>query len=283
MQGDSVVLGRTDDGSEGILMHTEGFSAGGKSAEAFAFRTGRSRETAFTRDYDALAGLLRHEKEHGNVVWVLGPACSFDASAKAAMQALIENGYAHGLLAGNALATHDLEGSLLHTALGQDIYTQESRPNGHYHHIDVINAARAAGSIPAFIEQNGIRDGIMHACVATACLCAGRFHPRRRPAARRIRRRVRGAERHAGAGAAGHHRHLCGHQLPYHCHGQYDAFLLCAAAGYGRYTCTVDVSGVRHQQTAGQGQPFQRAHRGQCTGLFCAAWPRARLAGCGKI
>lgn len=72
----------------------------------------------------------------------------------------------HGLLAGNALATHDLEGSLLHTALGQDIYTQESRPNGHYHHIDVINAARAAGSIPAFIEQNGIRDGIMHACVA---------------------------------------------------------------------------------------------------------------------
>ena len=34
------------------------------------------------------------------------------------MQALIENGYAHGLLAGNALATHDLEGSLLHTALG---------------------------------------------------------------------------------------------------------------------------------------------------------------------
>ena len=101
VQGDSVVLGRTDDGSEGILMHTEGFSAGGKSAEAFAFRTGRSRETAFTRDYDALAGLLRHEKEHGNVVWVLGPACSFDASAKAAMQALIENGYAHGLLAGS--------------------------------------------------------------------------------------------------------------------------------------------------------------------------------------
>ena len=44
VQGDSVVLGRTDDGSEGILMHTEGFSAGGKSAEAFAFRTGRSRD-----------------------------------------------------------------------------------------------------------------------------------------------------------------------------------------------------------------------------------------------
>lgn len=55
------------------------------------------------------------------------------------MQALVENGYAHGLMAGNALATHDLEGALLHTALGQDIYTQVCRPNGHYNHLDVIN------------------------------------------------------------------------------------------------------------------------------------------------
>ena len=165
VQGDSVVLGRTDDGSEGILMHTEGFSAGGKSAEAFAFRTGRSRETAFTRDYDALAGLLRHEKEHGNVVWVLGPACSFDASAKAAMQALIENGYAHGLLAGNALATHDLEAAYLGTALGQNIYTQHSVPNGHYNHLDTINRVKLDGSIPKFIEKEGIDNGIIYQCV----------------------------------------------------------------------------------------------------------------------
>ena len=130
------------------------------------FRQGRSRETSYAKDYDRLVELLRHEKDHGNIVWVMGPAFAFDDGARKAMQALIDNGYCHGLLAGNALATHDLEGSLLHTALGQDIYTQESRPNGHYHHIDVINAARAAGSIPAFIEQNGIRDGIMHACVA---------------------------------------------------------------------------------------------------------------------
>lgn len=285
VQGDSVVLGRTDDGSEGILMHTEGFSAGGKSAEAFAFRTGRSRETAFTRDYDALAGLLRHEKEHGNVVWVLGPACSFDASAKAAMQALIENGYAHGLLAGNALATHDLEGSLLHTALGQDIYTQESRPNGHYHHIDVINAARAAGSIPAFIEQNGIRDGIMHACVAHGVpyVLAGSIRDDG-PLPGVYGDVYAGAERHAGAGAAGHHRHLCGHPAAYHCHGQYDAFLLCARRpGTAGIPVLCGYLRVRHQQTAGQGQPFQRAHRGQCTGLFVPRGRRARLAGCGKI
>lgn len=60
---------------------------------------------------------------------VMGPAFSFDYDARRAMQALVDNGYAHGLLAGNALATHDLEGALLNTALGQDIYTQKSMPS----------------------------------------------------------------------------------------------------------------------------------------------------------
>jgi len=88
-----------------------------------------------------------------------------DDSAKAAMQALIENGYAHGLLAGNALATHDLEASYLGTALGQDIYTQKSMPNGHYNHIDTINEVRRLGSIQAFVESGQVRNGIMYECV----------------------------------------------------------------------------------------------------------------------
>ena len=61
----------------------------------------------------------------------MGPAFSFDLKAKQAMVKLINNGYCHCLLAGNALATHDLEGEYLGTALGQDIYTKESMPNGH--------------------------------------------------------------------------------------------------------------------------------------------------------
>ena len=81
------------------------------------------------------------------------------------MQALIDNGYAHGLMAGNALATHDLEGALLHTALGQDIYTQVSQPNGHYNHLDVINKVRRSGSIPQFIEDYHIDNGIIYSCV----------------------------------------------------------------------------------------------------------------------
>ena len=92
-------------------------------------------------------------------------AFAFDRDARYAMQQLVENGYAHGLMAGNALATHDLEGGLLHTALGQDIYTQQSMPNGHYNHLDVLNLVRQSGSIPQFLEDYHIENGIMYSVV----------------------------------------------------------------------------------------------------------------------
>ena len=165
-KGDKVILGRSEKCEEGIYMHCSGFmTEEEKTEDQFVFRQGRSRETSYARDYDNLFGLLRHEREHGNILWVMGPAFSYDHDARAAMQALVENGYAHGLMAGNALATHDLEGALLHTALGQDIYTQVCRPNGHYNHLDVINKVRRSGSIPRFIEEYNIDNGIIYSCV----------------------------------------------------------------------------------------------------------------------
>ena len=165
-KGDKVILGRSENGEEGIYMHCNGFEdEQGQIADQFVFRQGRSRETSYARDYDTLFELMRHEREHGNIVWVMGPAFSFDHDARHAMQSLIEQGYAHGLMAGNALATHDLEGAYLHTALGQDIYTQKSQPNGHYNHLDVINEVRRSGSIPRCIKEHRIDNGIIYSCV----------------------------------------------------------------------------------------------------------------------
>ncbi len=165
-KGDKVILGRSENCEDGIFLHANGFSDDKENLEdQFVFRQGRSRETSYSRDYDNLFELLKHEKEHGNIVWVMGPAFAFDADARKAMELLVENGYAHGLLAGNALATHDLEGALLHTALGQDIYTQHSQPNGHYNHLDVCNKARRSGSIAQFIKDYNLDDGIMCSCV----------------------------------------------------------------------------------------------------------------------
>lgn len=171
-KGDLIACGRTEHGEEGILVYTEGFRElelpepgaphpGGH--DNFAFRLGRSRETAFSRDYDELYALLEHEREHGYVVWVLGPAFSFNGYSRDAFAKIIDAGYVDAVFAGNALATHDLEGAYFHTALGQDIDTQENRPNGHYHHLDTINRVRYWGSIDKFIEEEHVHDGIMYA------------------------------------------------------------------------------------------------------------------------
>lgn len=164
-QGDPVVIGRSENGEQGILVHIGGFARPETSSvDKFSFRTRGTRESPFSRCYDELYQILRHDREHGYIVWVLGPAVAFDKDSRDAMQGLIENGYCHALMAGNALATHDLEAARFRTGLGQDIYTQQLKPLGHYNHLDIINQVRRAGSIPAAIEQLQLRDGIIRAC-----------------------------------------------------------------------------------------------------------------------
>lgn len=163
-KGDKVICGRTEHAEEGIYIYTDGFNEQMARKDTFLFRQGRSRETAFSRDYDEIYDLLRYEKDHGFIVWVMGPAFAFDSDARSAFSKIIAGGYADAVLAGNALATHDLEGAYLHTALGQNIYTQENQPNGHYNHLDTINRVKYYGSIPSFIENEHIDNGIIYSC-----------------------------------------------------------------------------------------------------------------------
>ena len=163
-RGDQVVVGRSENGEEGIYVHTAGFAQPGSIGDKFAFRTHGTRETPFSRSYDDLYSILRHDRDHGYIVWVLGPAVAFDRDSRDAMQFLVEQGYCHALMAGNALATHDLEAARFRTGLGQDIYTQELQPLGHYNHLDIINEVLGYGSIPRAIEELGLGDGIVRAC-----------------------------------------------------------------------------------------------------------------------
>jgi len=163
-KGDLVVTGRTENGEEGILVHNKGFEATSSNEDKFAFRSRGTRETPFSYSYDALYEILKHDRNHGHIVWVLGPAVAFDKDSRAAMQGLIESGYCHGLMAGNALATHDLEAAVYNTGLGQNIYSQTLQPMGHYNHLDILNRVRRAGSIAKAISELGIKDGIMYGC-----------------------------------------------------------------------------------------------------------------------
>ena len=159
--GDAVALGRRENGEDGIFVHTGAFDFPDYFTDKFAFRTRITRETSFSIDYDELYDLLDHERKNGFILWVLGPATVFDRDARDAFSALIDRGYVHGMLAGNALAVHDVEGALFGTALGQEIYSKRITILGHYKHLDAINKIRALGSIGAAVKGGLVTDGII--------------------------------------------------------------------------------------------------------------------------
>lgn len=163
--GDMVAMGVREDGGEGIFVHSRGFVDGADAGdgEEFRFMTSTvSREKPI--DYGVMARLLLEQRDAGGyTVWVTGPAL-VHSRARDDMVWFIEQGFVGALLAGNAVAVHDIEASIFGTTLGMS-GSGEATSGGHGLHMRAINAVRAAGSIPAAVEQGVITDGIMHACV----------------------------------------------------------------------------------------------------------------------
>ena len=161
-KGDLVAVGQAEDGSEGIFVHSEAFM-GEESDGEFAFMTSEvSREKPI--DYAMMASILLDERDRGGYpIWVTGPAL-VHSRARADMSWFIDNGFVGALLAGNAVAVHDIEASIYGTTLGMT-QTGKATSGGHGLHMRAINQVRAAGSIARAVEKGIIKDGIMHACV----------------------------------------------------------------------------------------------------------------------
>ena len=98
-KGDEVVVGRKDDGRAGVYVHAGCFEDNKESSDgAFVFRTGQSRESSYSREYDQLYEILKNDRDKGYIVWVLGPACVFDYDSRNAMANLIEKATATAFL-----------------------------------------------------------------------------------------------------------------------------------------------------------------------------------------
>jgi lysine-ketoglutarate reductase/saccharopine dehydrogenase-like protein (TIGR00300 family) len=161
-RGDLVAVGQQEDGAEGIFVYANAFE--GEAAEGeFKFMTSEvSREKPI--DYGLMARILIDERDRGGYpIWVTGPAL-VHSRARADMVWFIRNGFVGALLAGNAVAVHDIEASIFGTTLGMT-GSGQATTGGHGLHMRAINKVRAAGSIKAAVEQGIITDGIMHACV----------------------------------------------------------------------------------------------------------------------
>jgi lysine-ketoglutarate reductase/saccharopine dehydrogenase-like protein (TIGR00300 family) len=159
--GDPVAVGLAEDGSDGIFVHTAAFRAAEGSDFAF-MQSDVSREKPI--DYEHLARLLITERDRGGyLVWVAGPAL-VHARARTDLAWFIEQGFVSCLLAGNAVAVHDIEAALYGTTLGMS-GRGEATAGGHSLHLRAINRVRAAGSIAAAVDRGLVTNGIMHALV----------------------------------------------------------------------------------------------------------------------
>ncbi|HIA10421.1 MAG: TIGR00300 family protein [Thaumarchaeota archaeon] len=108
--------------------------------------------------------MRRTKRNGGKIVLVAGPAI-VHTGATESVSALIRGGYINAVLAGNALAVHDIEYAILGTSLGMNIRDGTLAVRGHRNHMEAINAVFNAGSIEKMVKSKKLTRGIMYECV----------------------------------------------------------------------------------------------------------------------
>jgi len=103
-------------------------------------------------------------KRKKKIAIVAGPVI-VHTGGDAYLQELIRKGYISSLLAGNAVAVHDIEKNLFGTSLGICAKSGRVTENGYKNHMRAINQIMKYGSITEAVEGNGLKSGIMYECV----------------------------------------------------------------------------------------------------------------------
>ncbi len=137
-----------------------------RDRHGFAFMTGGiSSERHVETSVERIADMIRDVKQSGGrTAFVVGPVVVHTGAATYFCD-LVRRGYVDVLLAGNALAVHDIEGALYGTSLGISLKTGVPVEGGHRHHMRAINAIRRAGGIRQAVASGLLTSGIMYECV----------------------------------------------------------------------------------------------------------------------
>jgi len=78
---------------------------------------------------------------------------------------IIRRGFVNVVLAGNALAVHDVEFALSGTSLGIDLIQGAPVEQGHRNHMAAINTVNRAGGLRQAVEKGVLTSGVMYECV----------------------------------------------------------------------------------------------------------------------
>jgi len=113
-----------------------------------------------------IAAMMRAAREAGErIAFVAGPVVVHTGGGVYFCD-LIRRGYVDVLLAGNALAVHDVEQALYGTSLGVDMESGRAIEGGHRHHMRAINAIYRAGGLRPAVASGVLRSGVMFECIS---------------------------------------------------------------------------------------------------------------------
>ena len=99
----------------------------------------------------------------GKIAVVSGPAVVHTGAAPS-LAKLIREGYVDVLLAGNAVAVHDIERQLFGTSLGMNC-AGNAISGGHRNHLYAISEIMASGSIKNAMAEGKLKGGIIYECI----------------------------------------------------------------------------------------------------------------------
>ena len=158
-QGDEIVCG--EDGVHVIVPRRPR-----KTTDTFAFmNSGSSSERPTLNIARRVAqDIYNAKKNNGRVIIVGGPAIVHTGGSPS-ISAMIRHGYINGILAGNALAVHDIESSIYGTSLGMRIKDATPVSKGHRNHMDTVNEVFTYGSIRQMVDAGRLQKGIFYECV----------------------------------------------------------------------------------------------------------------------
>jgi lysine-ketoglutarate reductase/saccharopine dehydrogenase-like protein (TIGR00300 family) len=137
-----------------------------RDRHGFAFMTNEiSSERRVEVGVTRIAAMMRAAKQAGDrIAFVAGPVVVHTGGG-VYFSDLIRGGYVDVLLAGNALAVHDVEQALYGTSLGVDMESGRAIEGGHRHHMRAINAIYRAGGLRAAVDSGVLTSGVIYECI----------------------------------------------------------------------------------------------------------------------
>jgi lysine-ketoglutarate reductase/saccharopine dehydrogenase-like protein (TIGR00300 family) len=132
----------------------------------FAFMSNDvSSERRVEGSVSRIADMMRDVKRAGGrIAAVAGPVVVHTGGVEH-FGAIVRRGFVNVVLAGNALAVHDVEFALSGTSLGIDLQAGAPVEQGHRNHMAAINTINRAGGLRQAVKSGVLKSGIMYECV----------------------------------------------------------------------------------------------------------------------